>query len=117
MISVNYSLDPLPFVRPATRANVLLGRPGGSRKHRKSIEPLGHRWATYRIRGKDLTGAGPYTADIALKAAPAPANLVRAVVGVGLDQDMSPLDVASAVVAGHLTLWERQASFNIHDGE
>jgi len=36
-----YSLDVLPFVRPATNASILAGRPTATRIQRKGIEPLG----------------------------------------------------------------------------
>ena len=54
---------------------------------------------------------------IALRAAMVPANLVREIIGVGLDFDMSPLDVALGVVAGQVTLWERRVVFDVHDTE
>ncbi len=113
VVSVNFSTDPLPFARPATRANSLLGRPLGARKHRKSIEPLGSRWAHYHVNKDELSEGGAYRVTIALKAAMAPANLLRAIVGVGLDFNMTPRQAAKALLAGHLTLWNREFVLNL----
>ena len=118
IISVNFSIDALPFVRPATRSSILLGRPAGSRKHRRSIEPLGARWATYTINGDLLTGPGPYTATIELKAGMVPANLIRDIQEVGFDFNMSPLQVVEGVSKGFITLYETVVEFDIKaDGE
>ena len=115
IVSVNYSQDALPFVRPATRSSVLLGRPPGARKHRKSIEPLGALWAKYSVDKDMLTGAGPYTATIGLKAGMAPANLVRDIQEVGFDFNMSPLDVVKGVGKGYITLYETTIELSVTD--
>ena len=114
IIPTNYSDDPLPFVRPSTRSSVLLGRPGGARKHRKSIEPLGSRWATYTIKGDQLTGPGPYTATINLMAGMAPAHLVREIQEVGFDFNMSPLDVVKGVGKGFVSLYDTTIEFDVN---
>jgi len=108
VLVVNYSADPLPFLRPSTSPTVLTGRPAGARKHKQGIEPLGHRWADYKIKRKDLTGKGPYRIDIKLKAAMVPVNLVNEIKDVGFDYFMSAREIADAVVDGHLVLWEKQ---------
>ena len=117
IIPTNYSVDPLPFVRPATRATSLTGRPNGARKHRRGLGPLEARWATYMVSGKDLTGQGPYTASIALFAGMAPAHLVRDIQEVGFDFNMSPLQIVAGVGAGYVSLWERSIEFDVHTGE
>ena len=110
---MNFSTDALPFVRPATRSSILLGRPAGSRKHRRGIEPLGARWATYTIDGGLLTGPGPYTATIELKAGMVPANLIRDIQEVGFDFNMSPLQVVEGVSKGFITLYETVVEFDV----
>lgn len=115
VIPVNYSLDPLPYVRPETRSSVLLGRPGGARKHKQNIEPLGSRWAAYTVKPSQLTGHGPYSAVIELKAAMVPINLIHEIKDVGFDYFMSPREVADGVLAGHLVLWERKIVFRLHE--
>lgn len=115
ILAVNYSPSPLPFLRKATRSTVLTGSPGGARKHRYSIEPDGHRWADYEVKAKDLTGNGPYTAVIELKAAMIPVNLLSEIMHVGLDYNMTPREIADGVREGHEVLWTREVVFDPHD--
>lgn len=114
VLAINYSLDPLPFVRPSTRSTVLTGRPAGARKHRQTIEPLGSRRASYAVGAEALRAARPPLAlRVRLKAAMVPVNLVEAIQGVGFDYGMSPRDVADGIVAGHLVLWERELAVDL----
>lgn len=115
IVPVNYSADALPFVRPATRSTVLLGRTAGARKHRRGIEPLGSRWAPYTVSGKKLTGAGPYTATINLMAGMAPANLIREIQEVGFDLNMSPLQIVKGVGKGYIVLHSESVQFNLDE--
>jgi hypothetical protein len=108
VLAINVSPDPLPFLRPSTSSTILTGRPLGARKHKQNIEPLGHRWARYEVPASALTGAGPYTARIELKAGMVPINLIDAIKDVGFDYGLSARQVAERVVAGHLVLWERE---------
>ena len=113
IIPVNPSFDPLPFLRPLTQSSILLGRPVNVRKHRKSIEPNGSRWALYEIPGAQLTGKGPYAANIKLVLGMVPVNLIDDIKEVGFDYGMSPRDVAEGVLKGHVTLWERDVAFDV----
>ena len=109
VIALNYSLDPLPFLRPSTRSTALLARPVGARKHRMTIPPDRSVWAKYRVTGDELRGSrGPYTATIKLIAQSLPVNLVNEIKDVGFDYWMSPRAVAEAIVAGAQVLWERE---------
>ena len=108
VLAINYSPDPLPFLRPSTRSTHLLGRPVGARKHRATIPPLESRWATYEVKGKALRGSrGPYTANVKLIAQMVPVNLIHEIQDVGFDYFMSPREVADRVVEGAQVLWER----------
>ena len=109
VVAVNFSADPLPFARPATFSPVLTGRAAGARIHRKSIEPLGSRWATYRVEESQLSGRPPYTAHVRLIAGMVPINLVQLIQLAGFDYHMSGRQVADAVRQGHDTLWEFKA--------
>ncbi|MCH7797154.1 MAG: NapC/NirT family cytochrome c [Planctomycetes bacterium] len=102
VLAVNYSPSPLPFLRPERRSSVLLGRPGGARKHKQGIEPNGHRWAQYSVKKKQMTGPGPYRAVIQLKAAMVPVNLINEIRRVGFDYNLSARDVAQVLVHGHV---------------
>ncbi len=104
VLAVNFSVDPLPFIRPSTSSTILTGQPGGARKHRYIIPPLAKRPANYRVKARDLKGPGPFKIDIALKAGMIPVNLIDSIKGVGFDYYMSPREIADAVVAGHQTI-------------
>ncbi len=109
VLALNYSPDPLPFLRPSTSSTILTGRPAGARKHRQTIYPLGSKWAKYKVKASQLSGSrAPYKAKIRLKAAMVPVNLIHEIQDVGFDYGMSPREVAQAVVDGHLVLWERE---------
>ncbi|MDX1503116.1 MAG: multiheme c-type cytochrome [Thermoanaerobaculia bacterium] len=110
VLAVNYSPDPLPFLRPSTSSTILTGRPRGARKHKQNIEPLGRRRAVYRVRPGELTGAEPYEIEAKLIAAMVPVNLINEIKIVGFDYGMSAREVADRVVAGHQVLWRRTAT-------
>jgi len=113
VLAVNYSPDPLPFLRPSTSSTILTGRPRGARKHKQGIEPLGRRWADYEVPRKQLTGAGPYQVDAELVAGMVPVNLIDAIKGVGFDYGLSARQIADRVVAGHLVLWQLAARVDL----
>ncbi|MEP6657503.1 MAG: multiheme c-type cytochrome [Betaproteobacteria bacterium] len=110
VLTVNYSLDPLPFIRPSTTSTILTGQPTGVRKHRFVMPPLSERIAAYTVNAGQLTGRAPYQVRVRLKAAMVPVNLVQEIQFVGFDYGMSPREVADAVVAGHQILVERTAT-------
>ncbi|MGR9012090.1 MAG: multiheme c-type cytochrome [Gammaproteobacteria bacterium] len=108
VLASNFSVDPLPYVRPDSMPNVLLGRPLGARFHRKGVPTGQSRWANYHVDGDQLKGAQPpYKANIKLIAGMIPVNLVNEVKEVGFDFNMTPREVADNLVAGHQVLWER----------
>ncbi len=107
VLAVNYSPDPLVFLRPSTSSTVLTGRPRGARKHKQGIAPGGSRWGKYKIKAKDLTGQGPYLAKVQLIAGMIPVNLLYPIRVVGFDYFMSLREMAERVVDGHLVLWEK----------
>ena len=108
VLAVPYSPSPLVFLRPSTHSAILTGRPADIRKHRRTIPPLGSKWASYVVGRDALAGTtGPYYATIRIKAAMVPVNLVHAIADVGFDYGMTERQVADAIVAGHLTVRER----------
>ena len=107
VLNVPYSLDPLPYFRPATRPFTVLGRPIGARKQKQNIEAKGMRWAKYRLSKKQLTGPGNYTVRVQLIAGMVPVNLVHDISDVGFDYGMSARDIADAIVDGHMVLYEK----------
>ncbi len=64
VLAVNYSVSPLPFLRPDTRSTVLTGRTLGARLHKIGIETKGHRWTDYEVDDDALTNQPPYKAKV-----------------------------------------------------
>ena len=107
VLAVNYSPSPLPFLRPSTRSTILLGRPTGARKHRKTIGPLDSKWANYEVSRQALRNSRPpYSANVKVIAQMVPVNLIPEIQDVGFDYFMSPREVADRVVEGAQTLWD-----------
>ncbi|MCA9023421.1 MAG: hypothetical protein KDA74_24900, partial [Planctomycetaceae bacterium] len=107
VLNVPYSLDPLPYFRPATRPFTVLGRPIGARKQKQNIEAKGSRLAHYHVSRRQLTGPGNYTIRVQLIAGMVPVNLVHEISDVGFDYGMSARDIADGVVDGHMVLYEK----------
>ena len=107
VLAVNYSVDPLPYIRPEPFSAIFTGRPLGARKHKKGIAPLGHRWAPYRFKNRGSKAKGPFTVRVRFMAAMVPINLIQEIQHVGFDYNMSPRDVADAIKAGHNKLWDK----------
>ena len=113
VIPIPYPQFALPRVLPSTTSLVFTGEPATERNHKKGIEPNGHRWATYKVDGKALTGKPPYKANVKLKAQAVPINLITGIQDVGFDYNMTPAEVGEALIAGTQVLWERNAEFDI----
>lgn len=114
VLAINYSIDPLPYVRPEPFSTILTGRPGGARAHRMGIEPLGERWPSYKVPAKALTGEGPYKIALEIKYGMVPVNLITEIQVVGFDYNMSPREVADAVRAGQTALWHREVEVRLN---
>ena len=103
----------LPRVLPSPRSLIFTGEPPTERNHKKGIEPLGERWAEYKIDGDELTGKGPYRADIKLISQPVPINLIVAMQSVGFDYGLTPRQAGDALIAGAQVLWQREIVFKV----
>ena len=113
IIPIPYPVVTIPFVRPSIQSLVLTGEPTTERVHRKGIEPLGYRWAKYKVKGKALTGKGSYKVLVEFKAAMVPANLIGAIQGRGFDYAMSAREVVDGVVAGHEVLYKKEITVEV----
>lgn len=113
VLSVNFSPDPAPFVRPPTFAINFTGRPDGARVQRRGIEALEARWAHYTVGGSALTGAGPYKVRIRLLAGMVPVNLITEIKVAGFDYNMSPRQVADAIKNGHALLYDKEVTLRL----
>ena len=114
VLAVNTSVDALPFVRPETRATVLVGRPLGARKHKKTIEPLGKRTASYSVDGDKLKQGEDYSIKVELVAQMIPVHLITAIKESGFDYSMSPKELAEGVVGGASVLWTEETSLTLN---
>lgn len=117
ILTVNHSVDALPFIRPSITSTVLTGQPGGARIHRLSLPPNSTRKISYEIKGNELNGAGIYRIVVRLKSAMVPANLVQAISIVGFDYGMTPQEVARRVVFGYEKEVEAIRYYAIDDEE
>lgn len=113
VIPIPYPSFALPRVLPSIQSLVFTGEPLTERNHKKSIEPLGHRWASYKVEGDALTGKGPYKASIKLNAQAVPINLLVAMQGVGFDFNMTPRELGDALIAGAQTLYKKELTFDV----
>ncbi|MFT5468760.1 MAG: nitrate/TMAO reductase-like tetraheme cytochrome c subunit [Verrucomicrobiales bacterium] len=118
ILAVNYSIDPLPYIRPDTRPGILVARPAAARKQARILPPNGHRWADYKIKPSQLTGDAPYEISAKFVWQMVPVNLVKEISDQGFDYNLSPAEVARRVAFGHkmpdgtrrggaITTWER----------
>ena len=103
VLPIAYSLSPLVFLRPSVNATNLVGRPGGARKHKQGIEPLGERWANYKVSEEQLAqGRAPFKALIQLKAGMIPVNLLNVIKEIGFDFGLSARDIGDTLAFGHV---------------
>lgn len=116
VLPINFSLDPLPFIRPMPFAVSFTGRPTGARIQREGIKPLASRWAEYYVAGSKLTAPGPYKVRIRFLVGMVPINLIDAIKVAGFDYNMSPRQVADAVKNGQLLLYDKEVTLKL-DGQ
>ncbi len=113
VLTTNNSISALPFIRPASRPNNVYGHPRGVRKHHRSIEPLGHRTAAYRVAGESLTGTGPYSIKTQFISQSVPVNLIVHTMHVGFDYRLSPRALAKKLVDGAIVIAEKSTVVSI----
>jgi hypothetical protein len=107
VLAENFSVDPLPFIRPQPYSVLLNGGPRGGRTHLRGIEPNGNRWGKYKVEKNEMTGPGPYKVNIRFLAGMVPISLIRNIQFVGFDYGLSPREVADAVRNGHVLLYDK----------
>ena len=116
VLTTNYSVSPLPFVRPLTSSSILVGRPPDVRVRKKNIPPLRSLSPEYEVKKSALTGKGPYKATVRLFVGMVPVSLIRTISRVGFDYGMSPRAVADGVVSRNALLWEYEAAIDTQKG-
>ncbi|MBT6968445.1 MAG: hypothetical protein HOA02_06655 [Planctomycetes bacterium] len=113
VLTINNSVSALPFIRPASRPNNIYGHPKGMRKHRRGIEPLGHRTARYHVDGELLTGHGPYSVEARFVSQAVPVNLIHQTMHVGFDYGMSPRELGDKLVKGAVVVAIKSAVIEV----
>jgi len=113
VIPIPYPSFALPRVLPSVASLVFTGEPATERNHKKGIEPLGRRSATYKVNADALTGKGPYQATIKMMAQAVPINLLVAMQNVGFDYGMTPRELGNELIAGTQMLWEKNLTFDV----
>ncbi|HWF17957.1 MAG TPA: multiheme c-type cytochrome [Verrucomicrobiae bacterium] len=116
VLAINYSVDPLPFIRPMPFAMNFTGRAAGARIQRRGIEALSSRWANYKVKASELTGPGPYKVRIRFLAGMVPVNLISEIKVAGFDYNMSPREVADAIKNGQSLLYDKEITLQL-DGK
>jgi hypothetical protein len=112
ILPANYSLSPLIFMRPSDTPSVLFGGIRDLRLQKKSIEALGHRWASYKVDSKLLTGLAPYHLNIKLVAGQLPPHLINAISDVGFEYGLSARAIGDKLVDFYRVLWEKDVAIN-----
>ncbi|HTT80029.1 MAG TPA: multiheme c-type cytochrome [Stellaceae bacterium] len=110
---IPFSQTALPYVRPSTFSQILLGRPTVARNQKVSIEPDGERTADYHVGGAAMAGPGTYHVVVRLMSQAVPVNLVLASQYVGFDYGYSPRDVVNRLVAGSVVIAQRNFAINV----
>ncbi len=116
VIPIPFPTFALPRVLPSTTSLVFTGEPATERNHKKGIEPNGHRWASYTVKGSALTGRGPYTATVRLMAQAVPINLLIGIQDVGFDFSMKSSEIGKELIAGTQELWKKSLVFDVDAG-
>ncbi len=112
ILALNYSPDPLPYIRPEARPTILTARPSAVRKHSRGLLPSGSRWAEYCVGRKETGAGGPYQLEVEMISQMVPVNLIREISDMGYDYGMSPRQVADRVVEHAHSLWHFNATID-----
>lgn len=126
IVALNTSMDPIPFLRPPTTPNIHHGRGGGVRKQFRTIPPLSHKTAGYRLESSQLSGFRPYQVRLRFVSQMVPVSLIKKISTVGFDMNLSAREVARRIVEGHqidaagnrrggaVTLWDKTLKLDGH---
>ena len=76
-LPVNFDLDQLPFLRPASQPTTVINHPPFVRMEGRSIPPLASRDANYSVPGSLVTEPGPYILAIRMRSRAEPIYFMR----------------------------------------
>lgn len=66
-LPVNFDADQIPFIRPGSVPVSVLNHPPGARMEKRSIPPLGSRWANYKVPARLIGKPGTYRLAVRLR--------------------------------------------------
>jgi Cytochrome c554 and c-prime len=113
VLPIPFSQTALPYVRPSSFSQILLGRPTVARNQKESIEPLGTRTASYSVGASAMRGPGIYHVTVQLISQAVPVNLLLASQYVGFDYHYTTRDVVNNLLAGAVVVAQRQFAVNV----
>jgi hypothetical protein len=76
-LPINFDVDQLPFIRPASVPTTVLNHPPGIRMEARSIPPLGTRDATYEIPASLMTQPGKYRLAVRMRSRAEPIYFMK----------------------------------------
>jgi len=76
-LPINFDIDQLPFIRPATVPTTVLNHPPFIRMEQRSIPPLGERVASYTVPARLLKGPGRYKLAVRLRSRAEPIYFMK----------------------------------------
>ncbi len=76
-LPVNFDIDQIPFIRPATVPTTVLNHPPFIRMEQRSIPPLGERVASYTVPARLLKGPGKYKLAVRLRSRAEPIYFMK----------------------------------------
>ena len=108
------SIMATPFIRPPINPTSILGHADTQRVEKHTIEPKGHRWATYHVSPDQLKGDGEYRLDMKLIAQPMPGYFLKGISDSGgLDYHFSVRELTDRMVNNSLVLWQKSEIINL----
>jgi hypothetical protein len=105
-----------PFMRPVPNPASLLGHPNDVRTIKNSIEPLGHRWAHYKVAPEKLTVGETYQVNIKLIAQQMPNYFLFGMSNAGFDYDLSVREVTGRTTKTAMELWDHTMTVTVTEG-
>ncbi|MBI3708048.1 MAG: cytochrome C [Proteobacteria bacterium] len=76
-LPINFDVDQLPFIRPATIPTTVLNHPPFIRMEGRSLPPLSSRNANYSVTGSALSAPGKYRLSVRLRSRAEPIYFMR----------------------------------------
>ena len=76
-LPVNFDIDQIPFIRPATVPTTVLNHPPFIRMEGRSIPPLGHRDASYSVSGSLINEPGTWKLAIRMRSRAEPIYFMK----------------------------------------